>query len=122
MDALLQSQALHMKVAVIGSRHFTNYNLLVSTLSPLTITQILNGGAGAIAEQSAWFAATRKLPCLSFPPDVAQFGRKAKQMRNRQLVEAADEVVAFWDGESKGTAYTINYARECGKRVTIIRI
>ncbi len=111
-----------MKLAVIGSRHFTNYNLLVSTLSALPITQILNGGVGAIAEQSAWFAATKKLPCVAFPPDFAQFGRKAKQARNRQLVEAADAVVAFWDGESKGTAYTINYARECGKPVTVIKI
>ena len=31
-------------------------------------------------------------------------------------------VLAFWDGESKGTAYTIRYAQMQGKPLTVHRL
>jgi hypothetical protein len=42
-------------------------------------------------------------------------GRQAGPIRNSQLVEEVDRVVAFWDGESDGTRDTINKARRAGK-------
>jgi hypothetical protein len=38
-------------------------------------------------------------------------------MSNVQIVTTADEVVAFWDGNSQGTLATINVAREYAKPV-----
>ena len=34
--------------------------------------------------------------------------------RNRRLVEGADSVVAWWDGSTSGTGYTVRYARQLG--------
>ena len=42
--------------------------------------------------------------------------------RDREMVNNCDEVIVFWDGISRGTKYTINYAKRKGKRVDIIKI
>jgi uncharacterized phage-like protein YoqJ len=34
--------------------------------------------------------------------------------RNRALVEGADWIVAWWDGTTSGTGYTVRYARSLG--------
>ncbi len=39
--------------------------------------------------------------------------------RDRVMVREADLVVAVWDGVSRGTRYTFEYARRCGKRVIV---
>jgi len=43
-------------------------------------------------------------------------------MRNKQIVDAADEVIAFWDGKSSGTKSTIDFAQEKGIPTHIILI
>jgi hypothetical protein len=35
--------------------------------------------------------------------------------RNRWIAEDADQLVAFWDGKSPGTGYTIRYREKLGK-------
>ena len=41
-------------------------------------------------------------------------------VRNKQIVDYADHVVAFWDGNSKGTLSVINYAKKAGKPCDVI--
>ena len=41
-------------------------------------------------------------------------------MRNPDIVAAADRVVAFWDGTSRGTADSIEIARKTGKPVAVV--
>jgi len=40
-------------------------------------------------------------------------------IRNRLVVAAADELVAFWDGRSTETQHVIEFARTNGKVFTI---
>lgn len=54
------------------------------------------------------------------PGQYRSFGAAAF-VRNGFIVEFADEVVAFWDGKSKGTADSIRRARECGNLRDIVR-
>lgn len=53
-------------------------------------------------------------------PQYPTFGAAA-YVRNRYIVEAADEVVAFFDGKSKGTRNTIALAGEAGKLAKVFR-
>ncbi len=55
-----------------------------------------------------------------FKPDYARYGKKAPLIRNQQIVDAAELVIAFWDNKSRGTAYTLKYAQKRGKPVKII--
>jgi hypothetical protein len=40
-------------------------------------------------------------------------------MRNKDIVNAVDYVVAFWDGASKGTANSIALAKKAGKGLVV---
>lgn len=46
--------------------------------------------------------------------------RGAGHKRNAVIVDIADRIVAFWDGQSRGTASTIELARKAGKPVEVI--
>ena len=41
--------------------------------------------------------------------------------RNAEMVGMCDKVIAYWDGESRGTKFTINYARKRFKDVILIK-
>jgi hypothetical protein len=38
------------------------------------------------------------------------------------MVEMADAVLVIWDGHSKGTQYTLKYAKKMNRAVTLIQI
>jgi len=40
--------------------------------------------------------------------------------RNRYMVSLSDSVIAIWDGVSRGTKYTFNYAQKQGKEVIVV--
>jgi predicted Rossmann fold nucleotide-binding protein DprA/Smf involved in DNA uptake len=44
---------------------------------------------------------------------------EAAYARNRQIVEACDQLVAFSFSHSGGTAYTVRYAHSMGRPVTV---
>lgn len=46
-------------------------------------------------------------------------GKAAGPLRNKQIVEDCDRVVAFWDGVSRGTRSTIRLANDAGKPVEL---
>src|SRR3712207_1495871 len=110
-----------MKTAVIGSRSFTDYALLQHTLDTYFITQIISGGAIGADQLAERYAKERNIPTLIFKPYYHKFGKSVPLIRNKQIVDTSELVIAFWDGESRGTAYTIRYAESLGRRVDIIR-
>lgn len=73
----------------------------------------------ALAEQ---YARKHNIPLREFRPDYRQYGKQAPFVRNRQIVEACDLVLAFWDGVSHGTMYTVHYAKKLGKTVKLYRL
>ncbi len=42
------------------------------------------------------------------------------QVRNRYMVDRADEVIAYLNDNRSGTGYTVRYAREKGKKVIFV--
>ena len=106
-----------MKVAIIGSR-----NLQVQDLGmymPEGVTEIVSGGARGIDRCAARYAHTHGLKLTEFLPDYEAYGRGAPLKRNLQIIDYADMVLAFWDGKSTGTVYTIRKCRAAGKPVKI---
>ena len=65
------------------------------------------------------YARSHGIPIRVLRPDYALYGRKAPLVRNRQIVECADLVVAVWDGKSRGTLSVIKYCEKTSKRVTV---
>lgn len=106
-----------MKVLVIGSRDIQDFNL--SAYIPSQTTHIISGGARGIDRLAESYADEHHLSKIIIRPMYALYGRRAPLKRNEQMVEMADNVIAIWDGVSKGTKYTIDYARKMGKAVTV---
>ncbi len=109
-----------MKVAIIGSRELEIKDL--SPYLPENSTEIVSGGARGIDACAESFAKANLLCSTIFLPDYKSYGRAAPIVRNKQIVEYADEVIAFWDGSSRGTKYVIDLCRKTNKKCTVIEI
>lgn len=107
-----------MKLAIIGSRSLFVENF--DDYIPCTVTEIVSGGAKGIDHQAAEYAKRNHIPLTEFLPDYARYRRGAPIKRNEQIAQYADEALAFWDGRSKGTFYTIKLFQKLGKNVTAI--
>ena len=69
-----------MKLAVIGSRRFNNYQLLKSILTEIKskIEMILSGGALGADSLAMKFAKENNIAFLEFPPDFSKYKKEAK--------------------------------------------
>jgi hypothetical protein len=112
----------YMKVAVVGSRNFQDYDLLKQILAEYEITEIVSGGAKGADSLGEKYANEHNLPIEIFKPDWKRLGRGAGPARNKTIVENADFVIAFWDGVSKGTQSSINIAKKLNKDLRIVMI
>lgn len=112
-----------MKITIVGSRDYpqTSYGLLWNYLQALPKdTVVISGHARGIDLQAElWARDTFHLAVEIHPADWQRYGKAAGFLRNRDMVESADRVVAFWDGKSKGTQHSIKLARELGKPLQI---
>ncbi|MEA2095597.1 MAG: SLOG family protein [Candidatus Cloacimonadota bacterium] len=112
-----------MKLAVIGTKKFTDFNFLSITLKKIfNIEMIISGGAPGTDTLAKKYAIHNKIEFLEFPPDYKKFGDKAKHFRDKLIAKECDELIAFWDGECEGTKYTMDYAKQLEKPVNIILV
>lgn len=109
-----------MKLAIVGSRDCKSTD--ISSNLPFVPTAIVSGGARGADSLAKDLAYKNGFPLLEFLPDYKKYGRKAPIMRNIQIVENSDFVLAFWDGKSRGTKFTIDYARKKGVPYKIVPI
>jgi predicted Rossmann fold nucleotide-binding protein DprA/Smf involved in DNA uptake len=109
-----------LKIAVIGSRTFRDDRLLAKTLVENDPGLVISGGAKGADHLAERWARRNGVETLIFHPDHKKY-RHPFHHRNRLIVEACDMLIAFWDGHSSGTKYTIEYARRMGRPVTVIR-
>lgn len=106
-----------MKVAVIGSRGLTVPDL--SLYLPPEVTEIVSGGAAGVDTSAAQYARAHGLTLTEFRPDYAAHGRRAPLLRNLQIIDYSDLVLAFWDGQSRGTSFVIKKCLSKGKPVRV---
>ena len=106
-----------MKVAVVGSRSIltTDISMYISDGD-----EIVSGGAVGVDSCAAEYAKKNGLKLTVFLPQYGEYGRAAPIMRNKEIVDYADKIVAFWDGRSGGTLSVIKYAQKIGKPYVIV--
>ncbi len=111
-----------MKVAVIGSRSGGISLKEMISYIPKGCTTIVSGGAKGIDGLAV--AAAEALGCalIEFYPDYDRYGRRAPLMRNLEIINKADRVVAFWDMQSTGTRYVIEQCIKMRKPVNVVPI
>ena len=65
------------------------------------------------------YAMSNGIDFTEYPADWKTHGKRAGFLRNIEMVDTADAVIAIWDGVSRGTKHSIDYARKQGKEVFI---
>lgn len=110
-----------MKVAVIGSRSFNDYEKVKHTLSKINITLLVSGGAAGADKLGEKYADENNIAKKIFYPDWKAHGKAAGFLRNTDIINEAELIVAFWDGISKGTKDSINKAEKQGKKIIIVQ-
>lgn len=115
------------KVIIAGGRDFSNYELLQEKCDHLLRNKLLthnveivSGCARGADALGIKYAEELKLNVLKFPADWEKFGKRAGYLRNEQMAEVADVLIAFWDGKSKGTKHMIDLADKYKLFVRII--
>lgn len=108
-----------MKIAVVGSRGFSVDNL--EKYLPEEVSEIVSGGARGIDACAGEYARAKRIKLTEFLPEYKRYGRGAPIKRNIEIIDYADEVIAFWDGQSKGTKYVIEQCKKKNKKVTVIK-
>jgi hypothetical protein len=115
-----------MILGIVGSRNFSNYEYLRETILSLynikLIDTIVSGGASGADKLSERFSTEFGIPMKVYLPDWQKYGKSAGMIRNSDIISNSDEVIAFWDGNSKGAANSINKAIAANKIVRIIKI
>jgi len=113
-----------MNLAIIGSRDFNNYDLLKQTILSLInindVNSIVSGGANGADKLAEKFAEEFGLQKIIFKPDWNKFGKSAGIIRNSDIVKNSDMVIAFWDGNSKGTKKSIDISKKLGKKLKVV--
>lgn len=113
-----------MKVGVIGSREWTDYDVLKAALEGARPSVVLAGGAKGADDMAARWATETGIPLVLFKPyflldPYAPYSVRHYFTRNKQIIDNSDVVLAFWDGESPGTKWGINYAKKRGKHIEV---
>ena len=116
---------MELKIAIVGSRELGSvdfYGAMDRMVEKMVIkpTEVISGGAKGYDTMAARWAKERGIKLNEMRPEYAKYGRAATFIRNRNIVDSADIVVAFWDYKSKGTKYTIDYANNNNKTLIII--
>lgn len=109
-----------MKLLIIGSRTIDNID--ISPYIPQGVSLIISGGASGVDTLAEKYADKHKISKLIMYPQYNLYRRGAPLKRNEKMIEVADEVLVFWDGKSKGTKYSIDFATGQGKSVNVVTI
>ena len=108
-----------MKLLIVGSRSITDFDL--SPYISEDVDMIVSGGADGIDSLAEEYADTHRISKYIMRPRYDLYGRTAPLKRNEQMVDVADAVLIVWDGRSKGTQYTLKYAKKKNKRITLVQ-
>ena len=113
-----------MRLIIAGSRGFKNYNLLCDETSKFIGTEkdvtIISGLARGADMLGCKFAEENNYPLEGFAAEWDKYGRSAGIRRNKYMAKHADSLIAFWDGESRGTMHMIDYAHSRGLKVKVV--
>lgn len=98
-----------MKIIIAGGRDFNNYYILEKVLNSFKelIDEVISGDARGADELGARWATSNNIHVNHFPADWDYYGKAAGFIRNIEMADNADALIAFWDNKSKGTKHMI---------------
>lgn len=90
-----------MKIVIAGSRNFNNYDFLENKINELIknkqidITEIVSGKAKGADFLGEKYASLNNISIKEFPANWNLYGKKAGFLRNQEMGNYADVLIAF---------------------------
>jgi hypothetical protein len=113
----------NVKLIIAGGRDFTDRAVLEAIANKATsisgVSEVVYGGARGADACGAFWARDHDIPVVSFPAEWDKYGKSAGYRRNVDMAIYADALLAFWDGESKGTKHMIDIAKDQGLLIKV---
>lgn len=117
-----------MKLIIAGSRGITDYETVRQAVIESgywkkygNSIEVVCGMARGVDLLGMEFARRNHLEVHEFPADWKGLGKVAGHIRNAQMGDFADGLLAIWDGDSRGTKHMIDYATKKGLEVYVYR-
>ena len=121
------------KIIIAGSRDFHDYELLKleankfineykTTLSNLddNSISIVSGHARGADKLGEQYAREHSYFCYVMPADWDKHGKRAGYLRNASMAKEANALIAFWDGQSRGTYHMIELAKKENLKIKVV--
>ncbi len=117
-------------LGVIASRTFNNYKLLKSTIKDWCnennsyIKIIICNNTKDTNILASKYASDNNLVKTIYPKDYNNNNNSGKSIGiidNKSIIKNSDYIIAFWDGNSKGTLNCINKAKSMNKPIKVIQ-
>jgi len=121
------------KIIIAGSRDFHDYELLKievnkfideykTTLSSSdnNSISIVSGHARGADKLGEQYAREHNHFCYVMSADWDKYGKRAGYLRNASMAKEADALIAFWDGQSRGTYHMIELAKKENLKIKVI--
>ena len=105
-------------VLICGSHSITDLSI-GRYINSKEIGQVVHGGAIGVDTLTEQWAKNNNIESIIFPPNYEVYGKRAPLVRDKEMVEYADLVIAFWDGQSHGTKYVIDYCKNIGRKCIV---
>ena len=113
-----------MKVIIAGSRNFADYPSMKKKMDNFCkenkISEIVSGAAKGADAMGEKYAEENGIPVKLFPADWDTHKRAAGPIRNAQMADYADCLIAIWDGSSRGTKNMIDNMHKRKKPVYVM--
>ena len=117
-----------IKVIIAGTRDFNDYDFLkknvdyfLQGINPNNEEiEIVSGNARGADKLGERYAKEHNLPVKLFPANWDKYGKRAGYLRNQEMANYADVLIAFWDEKSKGTKHMIDIAKKQGLTVIVV--
>ncbi len=106
-----------MKLIIAGSRGFEDILLMKIKMQTFTDengghpSEVISGAADGADTLGTQWAKLHDIPVRFFHPNWDEYGKSAGYRRNEEMANQATHLIAFHDGESRGTRHMIDIAR-----------
>lgn len=123
----LQLKSEPMRAIIAGSRGVTDYNLVCEAvhLSQIIPTVVVSGTCHGVDKLGERYGDEHGIPVDRYPAKWRVNGlfiKSAGYIRNKEMAENADALIAIWDGVSPGTRSMIEIARRKGLIVYVYKL
>jgi len=128
-----------MKTIIAGCRWIENYDIVCQAIdeSGFEVTEVVSGAANGVDTLGENWAKARDIPIKCFPANwknlkaqgavirsnkYGKYNAAAGHVRNAQMAEYGDALVAIWDNQSRGTKSMIDLAYKHGLKVHVFLV